>query len=682
VWRRAKDVPVSVIRLPLVVDDAGVHRRVGQLFSAMWQVKRALQRDARDVVDAYWAGDVRRESDAKAWRAELGLSRTGLEHRAYQHLERSGWLSDQVSKALVMHQADEVFTGVARHLHADASGRRAGRCKTGTWWEYTRIPGRARSHTTDRKWETFRLHGTLAGHLDTFRHPGLPPSVTTPAQAAELPPGMRVLAQPRRLPAPARPTGGIPTGTTDARGRPRSRAATWFDHTGPLTVVFAGGPTGRGEIILPVRLPQGAGRWPYLLHYLNDPSLWHKIDLVRRRDPAAPGGWVYEAHLMVLAPGYASTATRIRRRQAAALQRVGGVDGNVSNLAVVSFPTTGDAGDGPVRSSRITLTGQEQHALTAARKKARGRQRALDRSRRATNPQQYQHSRHQQARNERRQAASLPPKTVVPTGPRRTTTTGKPRQAYRRDTVSTSYRNLRARHSAAAASAAEASHHRAKKTAAALVAAHGPNLTIEDCDIRTWFRLWGRACSATTPGRLITALATECTATGGRLLRASTFTTALSQHCLCGRRVTKSLRRRTHHCDPAEGGCGLKGDRDMVSAVLATFTTLTDPDDPATARLDHTRARAAQILFAQGLQEALTESTAPKSAPSGRTRAAAEPRGNTLPRQRTASARRNAGPCTVATPDETRPAPKRPKAHAGTTRPHTGRPRTHIRDKS
>lgn len=170
-----------------------------------------------------------------------------------------------------------------------------------------------------------------------------------------------------------------------------------------------------------------------------------------------------------------------------------------------------------------------------------------------------------------------------------------------------------------------------------------------------------------------------CTATGGRLLRASTFTTALSQHCLCGRRVAKSLRQRTHYCDPAEGGCGLKGDRDMVSAALAT---LTDPDDPATARLDHTRARAAQILFAQGLQEALTESTAPKSAPSGRTRAAAEPRGNTLPRQRTASARRNAGPCTVATPDETRPVPKRPKAHAGTTRSHTGRPRTHIRDKS
>ncbi len=343
---------------------------------------------------------------------------------------------------------------------------------------------------------------------------------------------------------------------------------------------------------------------------------------------------------MVLAPGYASTATHTRRKQAAALQRVGGVDGNVSNLAVVSLPATLDPDDGGVRSDRITLAEQEQDVLTAGRKKARGRQRALDRSRRASNPQQYQRSRRQKARAERRQTAGLPPKAVtVPAGPRRTTATGRPQQTYRRDTVSTSYRNLRARHSAAAASAAEASHHRAKKIAAALVAVHGPNLTVEDCDIRTWFRLWGRACSATTPGRLITALAAECTATGGRLLRASTFTTALSQHCLCGRRVTKSLRRRTHHCDPADGGCGLTGGRDLVSAALAAFTTLTDPDAPATARLDHTRARASQILFAQGLQEALTESTAPKSAPPGRTRAAAEPRGNTLPRQQTASAR-------------------------------------------
>ncbi|KAK1181889.1 transposase [Streptomyces sp. NBS 14/10] len=661
-----------MIRLPLVADDPGTRRRVELLFGAMWQVKRALQRDARAVVDAYWAGDVRRERDAKAWRAELGLSRTGLEHRAYAHVGRSRWLGDHVSKALAMHQADEVWIGVARHLHPDASGRRAGRPRTGSWWEYTRIPGRARSHTVERKWETFRLHGTLTGHLNAFRHPALPGHITTPAQAAALPPGTSVLAQPRNLPALSRPTGCIPTGAVDDRERARTRVASWFDHTGPLSVVFASGPnSGDGDLVLPVRLPQGAGRWSYLAHYLSDPAGWHKVDLVRRRDATAPGGWTYEAHLMVLTPGYASPATRARRIQAAALGRVGGVDGNVSNLAVVSFPASGDPDHGPVGVDTITLTEAEQHALMVRRRKAKGRQRALDRSRRSANPAQYRPSRRQQQRDERRHTAGLPPRTTAtPAGPRRTTT-GKPTQPYCRDQLSNSYRTLRARHAMAAAREAEAKHHRAKKTAAALVAVHGPNLTIEDCDIRTGFRLWGRACSATTPGRLITALAAECTATGGRLLRASTFTTALSQHCLCGRRVPKSLRDRVHHCDPAGGGCGLRGDRDPVSAALAAFTTLANPHDPATARLDHARARAAQILFTPGLQEALSESTAPKSAPSGRTRAAARTPETSIPGQR-ASARRNAGsaPWQPRMRPDPRPSGPRPTPERHDRTPH------------
>jgi hypothetical protein len=131
-WMREEGTELAVIRLPLDVhpDD---ERELEQLFSGMWTVKRALQRDARDAVDAYWSGTVRRESDARAWRRELGLTREGMERRAYRHLERSGWLGHHVSKALVMHQADEVFeTSVARHLFADASGRRHGRPKTGT----------------------------------------------------------------------------------------------------------------------------------------------------------------------------------------------------------------------------------------------------------------------------------------------------------------------------------------------------------------------------------------------------------------------------------------------------------------------------------------------------------------------------------------------------------------------
>ncbi|MGO4430666.1 transposase, partial [Streptomyces sp. MCAF7] len=135
-----------------------------------------------------------------------------------------------------------------------------------------------------------------------------------------------------------------------------------------------------------------------------------------------------------------------------------------SNLTVVSFPATGDPADGNIRTSRITLTDAEQHALTVRRRKAKGRQRALDRSRRSTNPRQYRPSRRQRARDQRRAAAGLPPKTTItPAGPRRTTATGQPQQAYRRDQLSNAYRTLRARRAMAAAREAEAKQHRAKK---------------------------------------------------------------------------------------------------------------------------------------------------------------------------------------------------------------------------
>ena len=139
-WRW--DGPVSVIRLPLVVDEQAA-ARLESLFFAMFCLKRAVQREARSRTEAFWAGARRREADAAAWRREVGLTRPALERAAYAHLDASGWLRHHVTKALALHQADEVWTGVERHLFPDSSGRRAGRPRTGSWWEYTRIPGRA-----------------------------------------------------------------------------------------------------------------------------------------------------------------------------------------------------------------------------------------------------------------------------------------------------------------------------------------------------------------------------------------------------------------------------------------------------------------------------------------------------------------------------------------------------------
>jgi hypothetical protein len=363
------------------------------------------------------------------------------------------------------------------------------------------------------------LHGTFAGHLAAYRHPALADNIT-PAQAAVLPPKTSVLAQPWHLPTPTVP-----------------RSAAWCEHTGPLVVVFSGGPaSAEDDLVLPVRLPQGAGRWPYLRHYLDRPDLWHKIDLVRRQDPSAPGGWTYEAHLLILDAGYASPATRQRRQHAAELDRIGGVDGTVSNLSVVSFPASLDPADGQVVASRVVPTGAERAKLERERRKAKGRERALERSRRNSNQDQYHLSSRQQRRAERRQASGLPERTVeIPKGPRVANATGIPKRSYRKDRLSNRYRRLRATHARTAASHAQAKTHRARATAARIVATHGARLTVEDTDIRMWFRLWGRACAAFTPGMLIAALERDCASVPrGRLIRASTVRTAWSQHCLCG----------------------------------------------------------------------------------------------------------------------------------------------------
>ncbi|WP_234381807.1 transposase [Streptomyces dysideae] len=136
---------------------------------------------------------------------------------------------------------------------------------------------------------------------------------------------------------------------------------------------------------------------------------------------------------------------------------------------------------------------------------------------------------------------------------------------------------------------AEHRRRRARLVAREIAAAHGPVLVVEDCDIRTWYRLWGKRLSQTTPGMLISALKVECEAAGGRLVRASTWSTALSQHCLCGERVKKTLRDREHRCI----ACGLAGKRDLVSAAPAAFVRFTNVDDPKTAYLDTTASRRA-----------------------------------------------------------------------------------------
>ncbi|MGW9027709.1 hypothetical protein ACWGQ5_26800 [Streptomyces sp. NPDC055722] len=70
----------------------------------------------------------------------------------------------------------------------------------------------------------------------------------------------------------------------------------------------------------------------------------------------------------------------------------------------------------------------------------------------------------------------------IPGGARTANKAGVPKQAFRRDALSAGYRLKRARLAEAAATAAK--DHRARRIAERVVADHGPNLVVEDCDIR------------------------------------------------------------------------------------------------------------------------------------------------------------------------------------------------------
>ncbi|MBA2542230.1 MAG: transposase, partial [Deltaproteobacteria bacterium] len=449
-WARNPEAGMSVLRLALDTSDPLQRARVEAMYQGAYQVKRASQRQAKNACRAFWAACHERDEKSPASvRERVGLSRTSLEHAAYGHLDAAPHLRRHVTKALAMHLADGVWTAVERHLFRDASGKRHGALRIGRWYNFTRLPGRARSHTTERKWETFRLHGTLAGHRAAYADRN------------------GHFVQPRTL-------------------QPIHSDA-WWTYAGPLALVFSG--LADGTLVLPVRLPTAPSNQPALDHHLADPSRWHKIDVVRTQDPEAAGGWRYEAHLMVLTQPYVSASTTQRRARAAieTADRTVGIDVNVSKLSVASHVTGRD-----VRLSRIVRDEPRQQRDRGRTRRERRRQRALDRSRRALNRQHYQLSKRQAKRARRRAEAGLSPVDVIPAGPRLARADRVPLTSYKTDRLSARHRQLRAAQVADAASATQARRDHAREVAAGLVARHGYQIVVEDVRLPSWSASWGR----------------------------------------------------------------------------------------------------------------------------------------------------------------------------------------------
>jgi putative transposase len=172
---------------------------------------------------------------------------------------------------------------------------------------------------------------------------------------------------------------------------------------------------------------------------------------------------------------------------------------------------------GPSQLALVTNTGSERLSLASPqlleqRKREQGRlrrrQRALDRSRRATNPGCF----------DRR---------------------GRWRKGTKASRRSKRYRRLVQRQRADARRAAEQRRVDETRLARRIVTEHGSRLATEAVAFRAWQRSrYGRRIGFTAPASALGRIARECVRVGGSVTHLD-LALALSQHCLCGARQSK-----------------------------------------------------------------------------------------------------------------------------------------------
>jgi hypothetical protein len=103
------------------------------------------------------------------------------------------------------------------------------------------------------------------------------------------------------------------------------------------------------------------------------------------------------------------------------------------------------------------------------------------------------------------------------------------------------------------------------------VMAMGTTPVSESNSYRSWqASRYGRRMGFTAPGGLMSRIAREAVLAGGRHIEFPTSATcAPSQHCLCGSKLKKPLSQRVHVCDACGLGQDVRLDRDLFSAYLA-----------------------------------------------------------------------------------------------------------------
>lgn len=229
-----------------------------------------------------------------------------------------------------------------------------------------------------------------------------------------------------------------------------------------------------------------------------------------------------------------------------------GIDLNVSNVAVVGDDK---AGLFPFAENVPTF---EQEIKTLQRK--------MERSRRATNPENYEPDFEKQVgRSNKRK------KGKVKKGSRR----WKQSSAYKK--YARKKRELERRKAAYARS-------QNRGLGNKIVREFGNNIKSEKVSVRAWQRRYGKAISAKSPSFFQSELARKAESAGGQFTTFSTQKTALSQTHIDGTRIKKSLSERVH-----KDVSGFEMHRDLFSAYLARFINDSDELNVSQARRDWER---------------------------------------------------------------------------------------------
>lgn len=141
-----------------------------------------------------------------------------------------------------------------------------------------------------------------------------------------------------------------------------------------------------------------------------------------------------------------------------------------------------------------------------------------------------------------------------------------------------------------------------------------------------WQKNWPRSVRDRAPGLFVEQCRSKAGRAGGGAYEYSTFTTALSQTCVCAAKVKKKLSQRVHRCS-----CGVTAQRDVFSAFLGLYVQpVIHPDKPDVLidTLDLVDANLAWIVAEELLRVPVAKANTPVSpkqrgrwAPSGRSMA-------------------------------------------------------------